>query len=96
MLNTNLLQIKYLYKFFLGIKTKVVGQLYKKTAAFAERFIRANINEWKIGGAGRIVLVDTYPDVCANSNHVRGRRIILCLSEVQVHFVCFILIFGST
>ncbi|KAJ8918881.1 hypothetical protein NQ315_011173 [Exocentrus adspersus] len=67
----------------LGVNNSTVEELYIRSASVAERYMTSNIKEWQIGGPGIIVLVDTYPEGCANTSLTRMSRPILCLSEVK-------------
>nr|CAI5842579.1 unnamed protein product [Callosobruchus analis] len=67
----------------LGVKRPVVSMLYKKAGLVAQKYITYNTSEWTVGGPGKIVLVDTYPEMCLGSTETREPKPILCIAEVK-------------
>lgn len=67
-------------------KSVIIG-LYNIANATADKFIVNNLNEFKLGGEGIVVLVDTYPDVNSNigqQEFFANAKLILCLAEIKV------------
>nr|CAH7742726.1 unnamed protein product [Callosobruchus chinensis] len=67
----------------LGIKRQVVSMMYKKAGLVAQKYITYNTSEWSLGGPGKIVLVDSYPEMCLGSTEMREPKPILCIAEVK-------------
>nr|CAH7758453.1 unnamed protein product [Callosobruchus chinensis] len=67
----------------LGIKRPVVSMMYKKAGLVAQKYITYNTSEWSLGGPGKIVLVDSYPEMCLGSTEMREPKPILCIAEVK-------------
>uniref|UniRef100_V5GG02 Uncharacterized protein n=1 Tax=Anoplophora glabripennis TaxID=217634 RepID=V5GG02_ANOGL len=67
----------------LSLNNSVIEELYIRAASLAEKCMKSNIGDWQIGGPGVIVIVDTYPEGCTNTNMIRMTRPILCISEVK-------------
>lgn len=75
-----------LFFIIIDIKKAVAKSVYNVASNSARDFIRRNISEFRLGGPGIVVLVDTFPDIHSNigSQEYNSRsRLILCIAEVK-------------
>lgn len=81
------------------MKKTVARTVYNIASNSAKGFIRRNISEFRLGGPGIVVLVDTFPDIHSNirkQEYNSRSRLILCIAEIKVVYIIFIIHFFST
>lgn len=66
----------------LGIEQTTVMNIFLIAGLAAQRHIKKHISQWKIGGPGIIVLIDTFPETYFGANRISNRPI-LCLAELK-------------
>lgn len=87
----------------LEIKRPVARTVYNIASNSARNFIRKRPVEFRLGGPGVIVLVDTFPDINSNigsHDYNSKSRLILCIAEIKVrnfvHFFTLVCYCGYT
>lgn len=79
------------YKIIVDVKRTVAKTVYNIASNSARSFIRSNISEFRLGGPGIVVLVDTFPDIHSNiapQEYNSKSRLILCIAEIKARHCC--------
>lgn len=79
--------IKIIFYFLTGIRKQVIKVIYSIASKTAEKYIKSHLTEFKLGGPGIVVLIETYPDANSSINpqpYTSNTRPILCIAEIKV------------
>lgn len=62
--------------------------LYKLCTHYVKQQISKDVEHWRLGGGGRIVIIDIYPEGCEKFNYQQvSDESILCMAEVKVQMI---------